>query len=214
MSRRSPELRVPSRALGLLVALLVLLGSQTAFADSRKRVAILPMVVHATEDREYLRSGLADMLASRLGREKGVAVLRIDDPEAATTDVATAQAAAKAAGAQWVLFGSFTRFGEGASLDIRCIKATGEDEGLPQSVFGQAGTLGEIIPRLDNLAKRVGHHVTGGRSTLPEVAAQGAADDDVADALSELDALRGRVEALEKQVFSGKGGEAGDTAAR
>ncbi len=205
--------RPPSRPMQWLVVVLVLLVGQSALADSRTRVAILPMVVHATEDRDYLRSGLADMLASRLGTEKGIAVLRIDEPEAATTDATAAQAAGRAAGAQWVLFGSFTRFGEGASLDVRCVPVAG-DAGHPQSVFVQAGTLGDIIPRLDNLAKRVAHHVTSGRSTLPEVAAEGEVDNDMADALSELDALRARVEALEKQVFSREDTEGGDTAAR
>lgn len=208
------SLRISARAgWGRPVALalgLVLLATGAAAQGGRTTVAILPIVVHATEDREYLRSGLADMLASRLGREPAVAVLRLDDPELATTDVAAAQEAARKAGAQWALFGSFTRFGEGASLDVRCVPVSG-DGADPRSVFVQAGTLGDIIPRLDNLAKRVAHHVSAGASSLPrpDVA---AGRDDVADALSELDALRGRVEALERQVFPE--GDAESTASR
>lgn len=188
-----------------------LLADLAAAQARRSTVAILPIVVHATKDREYLRSGLADMLASRLGREKGVAVIRVDDPEQATTDIAAAQKAASAVGASWVLFGSFTRFGDGASLDVRCVPVAG-DGGDPRAVFVQAGTLGDIIPRLDNLAKRVAHHVTGGASELPEVAGAGPPGDAMGDALSELDALRGRVEALERKVYTE--GEPEDTAAR
>jgi len=192
------------------VLMLSLLLAQAAGARDKQTVAILPIVVNATQERDFLRSGLADMLASRLGQEEGVAVLRIDDPAQATTDAATAQAAAKKAGADFVLFGSFTRFGDGASLDVRCLAADGEPSDS-KAVFVQAGTLGDIIPRLDNLSKRVAHHVNGG--TTGEAAAP-AGGPDVGDALSELDALRGRVEALERQVFSGEDGDSGETAAR
>jgi len=194
----------------LLAALLAsLLLATAATAQARRKVAILPIVVHSTEERDFLRLGLSDMLASRVGREQGVAVIRLDDPALATTDPATAQAAAKAAGAEWALFGSFTRFGDGASLDVRCVPVAGQTDD-PKSVFVQAGTLGDIIPRLDNLAKRVAHHVTAGASARR--AASTAAGGDVGDALSELDALRGRIEALEREVFTKD--DSGDTAAR
>ena len=31
----------------------------------------------------------------------------------------------RAAGGDWVLFGSFTRFGNGASLDLQCVRVDG-----------------------------------------------------------------------------------------
>lgn len=198
--------------LGLVVPLVMLglLMAQAVAAGPRRTVAILPIVVNATEERDFLRSGLADMLASRLGQEEGVAVMRLDDPKLATTNAAEAQEAAKKAGADFVLFGSFTRFGDGASLDVNCLSTKG-DVASSKAVFVQAGTLGDIIPRLDNLSKRVAHHVRGGAASRP---ASGAGAD-VGDALSELDALRSRVEALERQVFSEEeGGDSGDTAAR
>jgi len=224
MGRRSPGSRVSHRRVSrgaLLVACaiaLCLAGRAARAADAATRVAILPIVVHATDEREYLQSGLADMLASRIGQQPGLAVVRIDDPDKATTDQQAAREAARAAGAQWVLFGSFTRFGEGASLDVQCVPVTGEHPpGSHRSVFVQAGTLGEIIPRLDSLAQRVAHHVTSGRSTLPSEAgasAAGAPDpaDELADALSELDALRHRVEVLEQRVLPAD--QVGSTAAR
>ncbi len=199
----------PRRDLLMALVMLGLLVAQGSAAGPKRTVAILPIVVNATQEREFLRSGLADMLASRLGQEDGIAVMRIDDLELATTKPADALAAAKTAKADYVLFGSFTRFGEGASLDLNCLSTTGEVS-AGKAVFVQAGSLGEIIPRLDNLSQRVAHYVRGGPSSRRAAGTGG----DVGDALSELDALRGRVEALERQVFSGDGGDAGDTAAR
>jgi outer membrane protein insertion porin family len=192
--------------LAALVVPLVLAASASA-ADTRRRVAILPIVVHSHEQQDYLQSGLADMLASRLGRAPGVAVIRVNDPTQGTTDLTAAQAAARAVGAEYVLFGSFTRFGEGASLDIRCAGVGESEADAARSVFIQAGTLGEIIPRLDPLAQKIGRYVASGE--LPDVAATGgegrAAGGEAVR--RELETLRGRVEALEGRVFGEAGGD-------
>src|SRR5688572_18272434 len=130
------------------------------------------------------------MLASRLGQHPGIAVLRVDDLAKATTDADTARATAKALGAQWVLYGSFTRFGDGASLDVQCVPVAAPGEPGPRSIFVQSGQLAELIPRLDGVAERVAAHVLG------RDAGAGPAP---APSRSELDELRRRLEALERQ---------------
>jgi TolB-like protein len=177
-----------SSPLGWALALVLLAGG--AQAEERRTVAILPVVVHALEDHAYLRDGLADMLASRLGQHPGIAVLRVDDLAKATTDADTARATAKALGAQWVLYGSFTRFGDGASLDVQCVPVAAPGEPGPRSIFVQSGQLAELIPRLDGVAERVAAHVLG------RDAGAGPAP---APSRSELDELRRRLEALERQ---------------
>jgi len=203
MSRSIGLLRRAPRAAVLAVAGLALLAGAPAGAE-RPRIAILPIVVHTLDDGDYLRAGMADMLASRLGRAPGVGVIRVSDPAAATTELAKAQEAARAVGADWVLFGSFTRFGEGASLDVRCAPVAGEPDDGPRSIFIQAGTLGDIIPRLDALAERVGRYVASGGTATPDVAAgPGDTGAGLSSLRSELRTLRERVEVLE----AGGGGE-------
>jgi len=177
---------LPPLVLGLALA------AAAAHGEERRTVAILPVVVHALEQQAYLRDGLADMLASRLGQQPGIGVIRVSDPAQATLDLEAARAAGRAVGAQWVLFGSFTRFGEGASLDMRCVPVAAPGEPGPRSIFVQAGQIADLIPRLDGLAERVALHVLG-RDPAP---AGGAA---AAPAPSELDELRRRVEALERR---------------
>jgi outer membrane protein insertion porin family len=177
------------------LALLLALGAAAAPArgEERRTVAILPVVVHALEQQAYLRDGLADMLASRLGQQPGIGVIRVNDPAHATLDLDAARAAGRAVGAQWVLFGSFTRFGEGASLDLRCLPVAAPGDPGARSIFVQAGQIAELIPRLDGLAERVAAHVMG-RDPAWAGASSGATD------RSELDALRRRVEALERRA--------------
>jgi outer membrane protein insertion porin family len=161
-----------------------------ARAEERRTVAVLPVVVHALDDGAYLRDGIADMLASRLGQQPGIGVVRVTDPSRATSDAAAAREAGRAVGAQWVLFGSFTRFGDGASLDLQCLSVAGPGDPGPRSIFVQAGQLAELIPRLDGVAERVAAYVTGRDGGAPATPA----------AQSELGELRRRLEALERRV--------------
>jgi outer membrane protein insertion porin family len=184
------------RLLGkLLLALALLLPSAGAFAQTA-RVAVLPVVIHSMEESGYLRAGISEMLSSRLSQQAGVSALRVDDASAATSDLDAARAAGRAAGAEWVLFGSFTRFGEGASLDLRCVPVASDAPVGPRSVFVHAGALAELIPRLDGVVERIGAHVRGGVANAGAPVAAGPAP---ANVQAELEALKARVSALEAQ---------------
>jgi hypothetical protein len=177
-------------------ALLAVGGAASA---QTARVAVLPVVIHSLEESAYLRAGISEMLSSRINQQPGVSALRIDDAAAATTDLEAARAAGRAAGAEWVLFGSFTRFGEGASLDLRCVPVASSEPVSGRSVFVHAGALAELIPRLDSVVERIGAYVRGGvaNANAPVPAADAPAA--TADVMAELQALKARVTALEAQ---------------
>jgi hypothetical protein len=99
--------------------------------------------------------------------------------------------------AAFVLFGSFTRFGTGASLDVHCASTRVESGRDPlREIFVHSGSIGDVIPDLDDLVGKVARFViadyegalqaSGELSELPS-----------ARALSEL--LR-RVELLEEAL--------------
>jgi outer membrane protein insertion porin family len=184
----------PLRALSCLA--LTALWAGAAVASEPARVAVLPVVIHSIEESGYLRAGISEMLSSRLSQQAGVSAVRVDDAGAATADLAAARAAGRAAGAEWVLFGSFTRFGEGASLDLRCVPVASEAPASQRSVFVHAGKLDELIPRIDSVVQRIGSHVRGGVANANAPLAIGA---EAPNVLAELQALKARVEALEAQ---------------
>jgi outer membrane protein insertion porin family len=184
----------PLRALCCLA--LAVLPAAAALAAEPARVAVLPVVIHSIEESGYLRAGISEMLSSRLSQQPGVSAVRVDDAAAATSDVAAARAAGRAAGAEWVLFGSFTRFGEGASLDLRCVPVASDAPASRRSVFVHAGALAELIPRLDSVVERIGAYVRGGVANANAPVADGPAAPDV---MAELQALKARVNALEAQ---------------
>ena len=201
---RSQRTRIPRGVsplgvwLGLAVIAAAALLPGAAAAQGRARIAVLPVVIHSMDEQAYLQDGLADMLSSRLGQHSGVGVIRVEEAGTATTDAAEARNHGRAAGGDWVLFGSFTRFGNGASLDLRCVRVDGAEGDAGRSVFVQTGTLEQIIPRLSNVAERIAAHVNAGPGSPAPVAAAAPAKPTEEAALR---ALRKRVEALEAEVY-------------
>jgi hypothetical protein len=179
-----------------------------ALVEASVRIVLLPISVYAADaDTDYLSTGLAEMLAARLERYDGVAVVRPAADAVPPGGEAEALEAAGAFGADFVLFGSFTQFGEGASLDLRCApvaKASERGDAGSRRVFIHSGTVAEIIPKLDTLAEKVLRFAlgdAGGARSVAEPEAGGAAGSGSAgdEALADL---RRRVDALERAVYA------------
>ena len=190
-------------------ALALLLATALAVpAGAGVRIALLPVSVHASgEESGYLQSGLSEMLAARLDQYEGVVVIRAASEAGPPVDAAAARAAARAAGADFVLYGAFTRFGDGASLDMRCARVeVGGDgvdaEAAPRRVFIPSGTLVEL--QLDTLAQKVARYAFGAGGAAPRVAGTGSGAARTATGGStagDFDALAKRVEELERTLF-------------
>ena len=171
-----------------------------------QRIALIPVVVHSSEDPGYLRAGLRDMLVSRLEQGGRLEVSLVGDHSLATTNLDSALATARSLDADFVLFGSFTRFGQGASLDMQCAATRGVDGRPPlRQIFVHSGDIASMIPDLDELVGKIARFVdefgtdvavspVGAGSGNGNVAVVGPAGDPSAGEL-----LR-RIEALEEQV--------------
>jgi len=157
------------------------------------KLLLLPFVVHSAEDPEYVRGGLSDMLSARFSRIGGLQLMQEEDADKGTSRLESALATARAAGADYVLFGSFTRFGKGASLDVQCAPAVrGSGREPLREIFVHSGSIGEIIPDLDELAGKVSRFARG--EDVESAPSVGTA---AAPRSRELVDLAGRVAALE-----------------
>lgn len=185
--------------LALLVFAVPAMG-QDDEASEKVSIALLPVVVHSAEDPDYLRAGLTDMLVSRLEQAGLFEVTRIADVNQATTSLAEAMAAGKAAGVDFVLFGSFTRFGQGASLDMQCASTAGTEQETLREIFVHSGSIGDVIPDLDELVGKVTRFAVEDFDALASVAAAGAAEAGGARARPSESKVRQRVEVLERDL--------------
>jgi TolB-like protein len=162
------------------------------------RAALLPIAVHsADEGSSYLSAGLAEMISARLEQSGGVSVVLVPGAAVAASEITKAIEAGKAAGVDFVVFGSFTQFGAGASLDMQAASVNAPPEAQARRIFVQAGTLGEIIPKLDDLAAKIARYMTAGAG-----AAAAAAPGNEDPSGDDLEQLRQRVDRLERTVYT------------
>ena len=197
--------RVLVRTWALTVVGAVLLHAPAEAQEERARIAVLPVVVHSSDSRGYLREGLADMVTSRLEQIDTLDVVRVDDPEQATTRATEARERGREVEADYVLFGSFTRFGEGASLDMQCIAVDEEEGGLGpnRQIFVQSGNIGDVIPDLDSLVGKISRFAGGDGASDGEGGPDGGVAGSGPVAPGSLADLRRRVEALEAALGTG-----------
>jgi len=188
--------------LGLLAALVmgaIWVGQPRAAHAELVRVAMFPVAVNSSlPETGHLSAGLGDMISARLEQSEQILVIRVDEK---VTSREEAIEAGKKAGAEYVLFGSYTQFGDGASLDLRCAPVVGEGDDEPRRVFVQAGSAGEIIPKLGVLAQNVSRYLMDAAKPAARVAGAESAAAQAPDAPSLVD-LELRVEALERVIFA------------
>ena len=159
---RRPWARRCSPWLAWWMSLSVVLGAAACLAQDevqvqpKPKLLLLPIVVHSSENPAYLREGLSDMLVTRFIQEDNFDVIWADDASLATTHLERAVQEGQAQKADFVLFGSFTRFGEGASLDMQAAStAEGEQGSTLREIFVHSGSIGEVIPDLKDLVGKV-----------------------------------------------------------
>ncbi|HPC03517.1 MAG TPA: CsgG/HfaB family protein [Syntrophales bacterium] len=143
-----------------------------AFAGDRKVVAVLPFAVHSGENIDYVKKGVWDMLYSRLsaGGELELvsrqavqeALAKLNKPDLRQEDVLRIGGAL---GADYVVWGSITKFGNSLSLDGKLMDVAGG--GSPVGVFEQCKSLDEVIPRIGDFAGKIQMHALG---RIPETA--------------------------------------------
>ena len=191
---------MPSVIRSLAIAALTCLLLGPGAAGAATRIVLLPISVHATgTEVDYLQSGLMEMLASRLDQYAGVVVVRPGGDALEARDGDAAREAGRDQGGDFVVFGSFTRFGDGASLDLRCasVAEVSDDESRDgtRRVFIQSGKLSEIIPQLDTVAQKVARYAV---SEGAQPTRLGDGGPPVIATPADYEALLRRVEALER----------------
>lgn len=149
-------------------ALMSLLLPCSAWAEETeaavKKIIIVPFTINAQKDLSFLRNGIADMFASRLTSEASEIISReqtlaaLGSVDAPLTE-GNARKLGTHLGAQYVLFGSLTVFGNAVSIDAKMVDVAGQDR--PFEFFTQTGSMGEVIPEIDGFAEEINRKIFG-----------------------------------------------------
>ena len=142
------------------------------WAAEPAKVALLPLTINAPDRLDYLRHGLQDIMASRLSWEGKVLVLdkalvqkalaKVSGP----IDETRALEIGKNLGADYVIFGSLTMAGAGASIDLRVADLGKKQAG--DKFFTQTKGMDEVIPRVNDLMEDLNEKVFERPRSQPE----------------------------------------------
>ena len=155
--------------LAVFVLIPILFLAAGSAAEAPKKVAVLPFQINAAEDYSYLKSGILDMLASRLAWEGKVEVIEKQVVKEAmaghqgSLNEAFAREVGTSLGADYVLFGSLTIFGDSVSIDAKMAALTTDKP--PVTVYAQTKGMDEVIPRINDFAQDVNNKIFGRRPT-------------------------------------------------
>ena len=158
-------IRYPIRRLFCLFLIISVLFCGFAWGGDGKRVLILPFKIHSEKDLTFLKNGVYDMLSSRLIQEGKVVPVSKGETEKIVTgvpepmDAEKALALAEKAGADFVILGSLTVFGDSISTDVRFFDVSKKS---PVVTFNRTGkTQGDVITHINLFAAQVNEQVFG-----------------------------------------------------
>jgi len=153
-------------------------------ADSNgapKKVAILPFTMNADRDLSFLQNGIMDMLASRLAWKEKVEIIEKGKVSKARASYpgplnkAKALDIGKALGADYVILGSLTVFGDSVSIDAKILDVKKSEELV--TAYDQSKGMDGVIPTVNQFAEDINaklmgrrvSHGTGDVGAQPEV---------------------------------------------
>lgn len=160
--------------LRLLVLVLLILGCPWGvFAADSIRVVVLPFEVHAPSSSQKFSVEVTDALKQQL-KEEGVAVIEYEGEWKSRgsigEDLRRIRSIGIEAGADRIIWGSLTTFGNMYSLDARVVETFGT--GTPKPFFVEGRNLGTLVAQLKTLSRSIGMAVLN-RQTIATILVEG-----------------------------------------
>jgi len=152
------------RLLIIFMLLIFLCGS--LWAKEKKMIAVLPFSVHSSENIDYVRQGVWDMLSSRISVADKIEVISKDatldilkqagTKELTLTDV---YGLGKKMNVDYVVWGSITKIGNSLSIDGKLVDIAAYKSTV--SIFSQSQGMDDVIPKINDFAQRIDQHILG-----------------------------------------------------
>lgn len=155
--------------LSILMFGLALLQTGTSLAKKPKKLAILPFAMNADRDLRFLQEGIMDMLSSRLAWKGKVEVVekgkvkKIVADFPGPLDKEKALEIGKLLGADYVILGSLTVFGESVSIDAKIVDVSKSE--VLVTAFDQSKGMDGVIPTINQFAQDINAKIMGRRPT-------------------------------------------------
>ena len=135
-------------------------------AKGEKIVAVLPFTVHSAENIDYVRQGIWDMLASRITVSEKIEVISRDtilqamkEKEGKDLTLTDIYGLGKKMNADFVVYGSITKFGNSLSIDGKLIDIAANKSTV--TIFTQSQGMDEVVLKINDFARNIDNHILG-----------------------------------------------------
>jgi hypothetical protein len=146
--------------------LFVTLAFSCPAIGAEKSLAVLPLVIHSDQPKEFLRPGLKSMFVSRLSgeglellAEEEVNPFLNEEDKKGVSSRERAEEIARDLEADFAVFGSVTGIGPNYSLDLSVLDLTGDEPALTR--ISESVGEDQLIPRLADMVYRIRAVVSG-----------------------------------------------------
>ncbi|MBT8489843.1 MAG: VCBS repeat-containing protein, partial [Deltaproteobacteria bacterium] len=150
----------------ILCLLMIHLYPGSTGAEEPKKIAVLPFSIHSSEDIDYIKGGVWDMLISRLSAsekmnvtDKNLVADALKKVQKKDLNAADVYGLGKQLGVDFVVWGSITKIGNSVSLDGKLLDIATYKS--PVGIFEQCEGIDEVIPRINTFARKINFHLLG-----------------------------------------------------
>jgi TolB-like protein len=139
---------------------------QPLWAKDKNIVAVLPFTIHSAENIDYVRQGVGDMLSSRISVNEKIEVISREATLTALKEtggkelaLADVTALGKKLNADFVVWGSITKIGNGLSIDGKLIDIASSKPAV--AIVALCQNMDEVIPKVTDFAQKIESHILG-----------------------------------------------------
>ena len=144
------------------------------WANPFQKILILPFNVHSEKDLTFLKNGIMDMLGTRMTKPGKLQPVSKDTALKSIQGISeinekTAGSIGEKLGADYVVYGSLTVFGDSISTDARLLCTTQQKNLL---TFNESGKeSGDVISHIDQFATQIDETLFGASAAAPSAVA-------------------------------------------
>ena len=164
----------------IICMVFILLIAGSSWAKDRYTVTVLPFTLNSSENIEYVKQGIQDMLITRIAVSNKINVTAKDvvAEELKKTNIKNISlndvySIGKRLKSDYVVWGSITKIGSSISVDGKLVDITTAKSDV--GFFTQSPNMDEVIPKVNEFSQRIVQHIMGGASQAAAQASSPAA---------------------------------------
>ena len=150
----------------MVCLIIILITTGSLWAKDKYVITVLPFTLNSSENIEYVRQGILDMLITRTSVSNKIEVTSKDAvsdelKKSNIKDISLTEAYSigKKLKSDYVVWGSITKIGNSISVDGKLLDITAAKSDV--GFFTQSPNMDEVIPKINDFSLRIVQHILG-----------------------------------------------------